>query len=36
MVTHTPIPYWMSLPWADARAWAESVIEIHRETAGRD
>jgi len=31
MATHTPIPYWLSLPWADACAWARTVVDIQLE-----
>jgi hypothetical protein len=28
MATHTPIPFWLSLPWREACAWGASVVEI--------
>jgi len=31
MSTHTPIPYWMSLPWAETCAWVDAVIEVQAE-----
>jgi len=31
MVTHTPVTHWMSIPWADACAWAETVIRVNEE-----
>jgi hypothetical protein len=31
MATHTPIPYWLSLRWAETRAWSETVVQIQSE-----
>lgn len=31
MVTYTPIPYWLSLPWVQTRGWAETVIRIQEQ-----
>ena len=31
MSTHTPIPYWLSLPWCDVCSWADAVGEVLRE-----
>jgi hypothetical protein len=31
METHTPIPYWLSMPWVAARVWSSTVIKIHRD-----
>lgn len=31
MATHTPIPYWLSLPWGEVRAWSDTIVEIERE-----
>jgi hypothetical protein len=31
MATHTPIPYWLSLPVAKAYAWIETVSRIRAE-----
>jgi hypothetical protein len=28
MHTYTPIPYWLSLPWREACAWAETVVQV--------
>jgi hypothetical protein len=28
MATHTPIPHWLSLPWRETCAWAQTVVEI--------
>lgn len=35
MSTHTPIPYWLSMPWAEARAWFHTVVQIENEDAPR-
>lgn len=31
MVTQTPIPYWLSLPWAETSAWAGTVSQVQAE-----
>lgn len=31
MATHTPITTWLSLPWSEACAWADTVIRINAE-----
>jgi hypothetical protein len=31
MATYTPIPYWLSLPWAEACAWSSAVAKIQAE-----
>jgi hypothetical protein len=36
MVTYTPIPYWMSLPWVDACAWSNTVAAIQDEDGPAD
>jgi hypothetical protein len=28
MVTYTPIPYWLSLPWGDVCAWSRTVKQV--------
>lgn len=30
MVSHTPIPYWLSLPWAETRAWVLTAWTINQ------
>jgi len=30
MATNTPIPYWMSKPWGEVRAWDEVVGAIQK------
>lgn len=27
-VTHTPIPYWLSLPWREVRSWDAAVADL--------
>lgn len=34
MWTNTPIPYWLSLPWRELRAWANTALELKRADAG--
>ena len=31
MVTYTPIPYWLSMPWGDVCEWEQTVIAIREE-----
>lgn len=35
MATYTPIPHWLSLPWRETCAWAETVLQIQGEDAPR-
>ena len=28
MSTNTPIPYWLSLPWARAWDWCDTIVDI--------
>jgi hypothetical protein len=35
MVTYTPIPYWLSLPWVDACAWSAVVLQVQDEAPER-
>jgi hypothetical protein len=39
MATYTPIPVWLSMPWPEVCAWAETVVELQqadRAAAGRE
>lgn len=31
MVTYTPIPYWLSLPWVETCAWSATVLRVQEE-----
>jgi hypothetical protein len=33
MATYTPIPYWLSLPWVETRAWSATVVRIQKSRA---
>ncbi len=33
MVLHTPLPYFLSLPWREVCAWAETVDVIRKKDA---
>jgi hypothetical protein len=34
MVLHTPIPYWLSLPWAETCTWSAKANQVQAEDAG--
>jgi len=36
MATHTPIPYWLSMPWTEARSWADTVLRVQDEDAAAE
>jgi hypothetical protein len=36
MLTHTEIPYWLSLSWVQTCAWATSVKRVQDEDAPRE
>ena len=31
MVTHTPIPYWLSRPWGEVWAWSSDLVDIQEQ-----
>jgi hypothetical protein len=35
MVTYTPIPYWLSLPWVETCVWAFTVLQVLDENKDR-
>lgn len=34
MLTHTPIPHWLSLPFFELLEWAATAVEVRKENGG--